>query len=169
MMTIATYPIVQFVLASGILLAGVVDDLRTRKFHNWLFLTCAAIAFVTIFMLQGPQGLIRSSVGFFAGFFMLLPLVLLKIIGAGDLKLMAAFGAATDWQAVMYVSVYALFWGALFGVIRIVVAKQAPAFARNIVQIALFRSTQGIETHKIPYTIALMFGWMTFALTGGLV
>ncbi len=169
MMTATTYPILQLVLASGILLAGVVDDLKTRKFHNWLFLTCSAIAFITIFILAGPQGLIRASLGFFSGFFILLPLVMLKIVGGGDLKLMAAFGAATDWNAVLMVSVYALFWGGLFGLIRIVVAKQAPAFARNMMQIVLFKSTKGIEVHTIPYTVALAFGWVTYLITGGLV
>lgn len=166
-MTVASYPILQFVVASGILLAGVVDDLRTRKFHNWLFLTCAAIAFITVLILGGPQALIRASLGFFSGFFLLLPLVLMKIIGAGDLKLMAAFGAATDWNAVLMVSIYALIWGAIFGVVRVVVSKQAPAFARNMMQLAMFKSVQGIEVHKIPYTIAIAMGWMTFVIAGG--
>jgi Flp pilus assembly protein protease CpaA len=167
--TTFNYPYLQLAVASGILLAGVVDDLRSQKFHNWLFVTCAAIGFVTSLVLSGATGLIPAGMGFFAGFFLLLPLVMLKVIGAGDLKLMAAFGAATSWNAVLTVAVFAVFWGAILGVFRIVLARQAAQLARNMVQIAMFRSGKGIEVHKIPYSVALMFGWLTHLTVGALV
>ena len=168
-LAVSTYPVLQLLVASGILLAGVVDDLKTRKFHNWLFLTCAAIGFLSSLVLFGTHGLIPATMGFFGGFFLLLPLVMLKVIGAGDLKLMAAFGAATDWNSVLAVAIFGLIWGAIFGVTRVVISKQAPVLAKNMMQLALFKSTKGIELHTIPYTVALFFGWLTHLLMGNAI
>src|SRR4051812_27750863 len=102
------------VTASAILLAGVVDDLRSRKVHNKLFIVCAVAAVLVNFAFHGLGGLNTALLGFVAGFLVLLPLVLMKVIGAGDMKLFAAFGAMVGWSAVIDVAVLALVWGAIF-------------------------------------------------------
>ena len=54
--------------ASLILFAGVIDDLRSRKVHNWLFLACTAIAVLVNVGVGGWSGLNTAFLGFVAGF-----------------------------------------------------------------------------------------------------
>src|SRR5687768_5345683 len=89
------------VTASAILIAGVIDDFRTRKVHNRLFLACSAIALVVVAAAGGIAAVPTAIFGFLAGLAIFLPLVLIKAIGAGDMKLLAAFGIAAGPSAVV--------------------------------------------------------------------
>ncbi len=147
--------------ATAILLAGVVDDLRTRKFHNWLFLVCLAVAALSVLVSGGLEAFSLALLGLLAGFAIFLPLVLMKIIGAGDMKLIAAFGLAAGWDGVLYVAVYGLFWGALFGVLATVFRGQGRVLASNMVSIVTLRERKDLTLHMIPFTIAILMGWLT--------
>ncbi len=152
---------VSLITATLILIAGVIDDMRSRKVHNWLFLICAASALVGATVTDGFAGFNLALIGFFAGFVILLPLVLLKIIGAGDMKLFSAFGAAVGWSTTFDVAVWALIWGAAFGVLQVALKGQLKATLQNMIAIAQFKDRQNLILHKIPFTIALLMGWLT--------
>ncbi len=159
------------VIATLILIVGVVDDFRTRKFHNWLFLVCSGVALGAVIIAGGIAGVHQGVFGFLAGFVALLPLVLMRILGAGDMKLMAAFGIVAGWTAVVNVAVYSLIWGAVFGLLVIVLKGQLRGTLANMASIATLKERQGVELqlHKIPYTVALLMGWLTqLTLQGGL-
>jgi Flp pilus assembly protein protease CpaA len=156
-------------IATGILVAGVADDLRSRKFHNWLFLVCAGIALITVLVTIGIGGFVPALLGFLCGAAVLLPFVLVRAIGAGDMKLLAAFGIVAGWPAALSVAVYALFWGALFGVARAVALHQGGVLAQNFAHILMFRRSQGLELQKFPYTVAIFFGWISFLAVGGII
>jgi prepilin peptidase CpaA len=151
------------VTASLILFAGVIDDLRSRKVHNWLFLGCTALAVIVNFSIGGWSGLNTALLGFVAGFLILLPLVLLKIIGAGDMKLFAAFGAIAGWSAVINVAILSLIWGAIFGIVQVAVKGQLMVMVKNMLAIASMKKDRStIELHKMPFTIAIFMGWLSF-------
>ena len=156
------------VLTSGfILAAGVVDDLRSRKFHNWLFLTCCVLGAVVVAISGGMHELLFAGFGFFAGFIILLPLVLTGLIGAGDMKLLAAFGLVAGWDAVLTVAVLSLFWGAIFGVVRVLADKQGRAFFKNLSAIATLQKRENLVLHRMPYTVALFMGWLSYLVLEG--
>ena len=148
--------------ATLILLAGVVDDFRSRKFHNWLFIVCSVIALAVAVFTQGVWGLGFGVAGFTAGLVIFLPLVLLKIIGAGDMKLMAAFGIVAGWNPVLSVAFYSLFWGAAFGVLQVILKGQFMGMIRNLGAMTVHRGQPTTELHRIPYTAALLLGWLTY-------
>jgi prepilin peptidase CpaA len=154
---------------AAILCAGVVDDLRSRKFHNWLFLTCCGVALVVVLIAQGWTALYLSALGFGAGIVVLLPLVLLKMVGAGDMKLMAAFGIVAGWNTVVDVAILALVWGAIFGVVRIVIDGQLKVLASNMMSIVTMKKQEGIQLHQIPYSVALFVGWLSHLVYQGLI
>jgi prepilin peptidase CpaA len=149
------------VTASGILAAGVIDDLRSRKVHNVLFLICVAIALVVTMLVGGLQALFLAPIGFMAGFAVFLPLVLLNIVGAGDMKLMAAFGIVAGWNAVVAVAVFALIWGAIFGLVQVTLKGQLLQTFRNMLSIASMKERKSIELHKMPFTVAILMGWLS--------
>lgn len=156
--------------ASAILIAGVVDDFRSRKVHNWLFLGCSVVALIVVIATQGILGVGLSIAGFTAGVVIFLPLVLLRIIGAGDMKLMAAFGIIAGWNAVLAVAFYSLFWGAAFGVLQVVLKGQFMGLVRNLGAMTINRGHQSpTELHRIPYTAALLLGWFTYLFFQGVI
>jgi prepilin peptidase CpaA len=148
-------------VATAILVAGVVDDLRSRKFHNWLFIACVAVAALSVLVVGGVQAFPIALLGLLAGVTIFMPLVLMKIIGAGDMKLMAAFGLAAGWDSVLHVSLYGLMWGALFGVLATVFRGQGRVLVYNMVSIVMIRERKGLELHKVPFTVAILMGWLT--------
>lgn len=161
-MTPAFAVITPIFVASLIVAAGVVDDLRTRKFHNWLFGVCVALAALSVLVSGGISGFPFALLGALAGFAIFLPLVLLKIIGAGDMKLMVAFGLAAGWDAVLSVALYGLFWGAAFGVLASVFRGQGRTLVYNMFSIVAVRERKGLELQKIPFTVAIAMGWLTY-------
>jgi prepilin peptidase CpaA len=149
-------------IASLILTVGVVDDMRSRKVHNWLFLACVGVALTAVLIVDGWHGLANGTLGFLAGAIVFLPFVLVKAVGAGDLKLLAAFGIVTGWQAVLHVAFFSIFWGALFGVVQVIFKGEGKVFFHNVLNILLRRKSEGLKLHSMPFTVALLFGWLTY-------
>ena len=150
------------ITATVIFLAGVIDDLRSRKFHNWLFLTATAVAFTVMGVSDGWQGLLNGLAGFTAGMIVLLPLVLIKALGAGDMKLLAAAGTLLGWSVVIDVAIYSFVWGALFGLLQVILKRQLRTTVLNMIAILTRKSkTQAIELHTVPFTVGLFLGWLT--------
>ena len=154
------------VVATLILIAGMIDDLASRKVHNWLFLTCAGVALLTASLYGGGAGALQGLLGFGAAVAILLPLVLAKALGAGDMKIMAAFGLVTSWETVIHVAIYSIIWGAFFGFIRVLIKGEALNLIRNIFRIITRQKLQATQLHTIPYTVALLIGWMTYLTAG---
>ena len=145
----------------GLTLAiGVVEDFRARKFTNRSFLIMSIAGFAVSVATLGLNGLQQSALGFASGFALLLPLVLLGGIGAGDMKLLAAFGAACGWTAAFEAALFGLVWGAVFGVIHAILKGQALQLVRNTARMAAARSSTGLTLNKIPYAGALFLGWL---------
>lgn len=145
-----------------ILIAATVDDLKTRKIHNWLVLSCFVVASVSIAALDGLNGLYTGFIASSLALGLTLPLVLAKALGAGDMKIMLAFGMASQWHIVFWVIVYSFIWGALLGIIKALIDKNAINLFRNTFFIAtkqLSANDKGMT--KIPYSVALLFGWLT--------
>lgn len=151
------------VVPTLILLAGVVDDLRSRKVHNWLVIALLVAAAAFQFFLQDWFGLTQGLLGAAAALAVGLPLVLMRLMGAGDMKLMVAFGMATSWNVTVTIMIWALFWGALLGIIRAAVGGDLKKLMVSTMNVARGRSrATDLSLHKIPYTVALMFGWLSY-------
>jgi prepilin peptidase CpaA len=145
-----------------ILSLGVIDDLRSRKFHNSLFLFSCAIALIIVLTTQGFAGLYLSVFGFGAGIIVFLPLVLMGMVGAGDMKLVAAFGIIAGWNAVLTVTLYSLAWGAALGLVKSILSGHLKILLRNIVSVLSLQPREALQLQKIPYAVALFVGWLSY-------
>jgi prepilin peptidase CpaA len=157
-----------------ILLAGVADDLRTRKVHNWLVGVLLVGAGAFQFFHQGWFGLQQGALGAVTALLVLLPFVMIRALGAGDMKLMIAFGMATSWSVTLTVLVWALIWGAILGLIHSLVSGEFRQLLISTYNVALRKKATGtMALHKIPFTIPLAFGWLCYLVVsrqgGGLL
>ncbi len=150
------------IIPTLILLAGVAGDLRSRKVKNSLVIVSAIIAIGVHFYFSGTQGLVDGGLAFVTALALTLPLVLARVLGAGDMKLLAAFALSLNWYAVFVTVVGSLFWGAILGVTRAILAGQGLTMVKNTVAILKGVNSQTLQTTKIPFTVALLFGWLTF-------
>lgn len=150
-----------WIIPTAILLVGVIEDVRTKKVRNNTVVLCAGVALLSAFLVGGWQGLSSGILSGGVGLIVSLPLVLLGILGAGDMKLFVAFGFATQWQTVTGVFVSALVWGAILGVLQSILKGDAKALFQNIRAVLLRIKVEKTALHTVPYTIALLFGWLS--------
>jgi prepilin peptidase CpaA len=155
------------VVPSVILLAGVVDDIWTRKFHNKLFIACTAIALISCLALGGIGQLGIGILSMMTAFVVMMPMVILKVVGAGDLKLMLAFGLASNWQDVISVIFYSLLWAMVFGLVKAALDKKLVLVFKNVGNMMTKKSIDSTTLHRIPYTVPLFFGWMSQLVSEG--
>src|SRR5712692_10288169 len=94
--------VMQVVLVLIVMTAGIYD-LRFRRRPNWLVLVGLVLGFGLNAFLFGLSGLERSAMGMGLALLVYFPLYLLRAMGAGDAKLMAAVGSILgpgNWLAV---------------------------------------------------------------------
>ncbi len=104
------------ILVPGILLASWIDYAQ-RRVPNWLNLLLIVIGFVVQGMYFGFSGLAAGFWGMWTGFGLLIVPWLMKGMGAGDVKLMAAIGV---WMGPL-LTLYSFALGAVFGGVAAVV------------------------------------------------
>jgi prepilin peptidase CpaA len=105
------------VLAVGVL--ACIIDVRTRRIPNVLTFGAALAALLFHVSIGGWRGLAFAAGGWALGLALFLPFFLLRGMGGGDVKLLAALGA---WLGAMQVIWLALFASIAGGVMALIVA-----------------------------------------------
>ncbi|MBX3020612.1 MAG: prepilin peptidase [Bdellovibrionales bacterium] len=158
-------------VATLTLVAGLVDDLRSRKVHNALVLALLPAVLLASFYYRGFDGSVTGLSAAVLALLVTIPLFAMGVLGGGDVKLFTVFALAVDPTSMFYTLLYSVIWGGLFGLTRSALQKQLFTLVRNTYKLAHQRQRlQAQELHKIPYTIALLLGWftqLTFLRAGG--
>ncbi len=116
----ATVVIVQpFVLAILILalFIALITDIRSHKIPNWLTYPLIILAIISYSDVNGLQGLLFSAEGLGLGLAVLMPLYIVGGMGAGDVKLMAAVGAALGPVHLFYAFLCTAIAGGIYALI----------------------------------------------------
>lgn len=111
--------VIKTLLVVLLVIIAVYGDLKTRKIPNRLTVPFALVGLGVNIAFDFPGGLLTGLLGFVVGFLVFLIPYMMKAMGAGDIKLMAALGAITDWQTVVYITLFT----ALTGGIVIIITK----------------------------------------------
>jgi Flp pilus assembly protein protease CpaA len=138
---------------------SVFEDLRTRRFSNRMFMAFLAISLCISFFMTSPSPLVLAY-SFGAAFAVGFGLFFINIIGAGDAKLVMALSPLFTWTLILDVYVYSLFWGAILGLIQIILMKRGLNLVSNLGSLISNQKVDSSQTHKIPYTVALLLGWI---------
>jgi prepilin peptidase CpaA len=155
------------ILAGALLLAILAGwtDLRSRRIPNWLTVSGAAVGVVANTVLGGWAGLKTSLLGLVLGLGLLLPLVLLRSLGAGDWKLSGALGAFTGPTVLIDLLIGSVFVAGLMALALVIYKGRMRQTLRNIghilVSLVTFQlpgtrvSLDNPDSLKVPYGVAL--------------
>ena len=153
---------------SLILIAGLITDLRSRKIYNWLVLICLAAAIAhSIYFFNLKMGLLQGIQGAGLALLLTLPMVLVGVLGAGDMKLLFAFGFATSYSTTLSVILYSFVWAALVGVLYSLFNKKLSHLFFNLISLSSGKKPEKDQLNHIPFTVPLVLAWLTYIFSGG--
>ncbi|HEX4488010.1 MAG TPA: A24 family peptidase [Terriglobales bacterium] len=154
-----------WVLAGILALAAGYTDWRWRRIPNWLTVPGLVVGIGANAFTQGWTGVKSSLLGVGLGLALLLPLVLVRSLGAGDWKLAGALGAFVGPQRLIAVLLGTILVAGLMAIVLIIAKRRVGQTARNIWQmlVALVRfhmpsrevSLDNPESLKIPFGVAM--------------
>ncbi len=101
----------------AVLLVAAVYDVRFRRIPNWITVTGVALGLALNTFLWGLPGVWFSLRGLGLGFGVYFLLYLIRAMGAGDVKLMAAVGAMVGWEDWLGIFVITALLGGLMALI----------------------------------------------------
>ncbi|NMM78544.1 prepilin peptidase [Acidovorax sp. SRB_24] len=161
------------------LVAASVNDYRTYKIPNWL--TVSGIIFGLIYSAIVPfsrdHGFFWALGGLVLGFLIMLPLYALRVMGAGDVKLMAMVGAFLGVTDILYAVIFSFIVGGIAALAFALYAKALVRMLLNVkdtVQMVVISAVGGFKPEvqidaqksvgKLPYGICISIGTMTYAV-----
>jgi prepilin peptidase CpaA len=134
---------------------ALVTDVRHRRIPNWLTASTLVIGLVANTALHGLDGAVSSLEGAALGLAILLPFYLFRTMGAGDVKLLAAFGAVLGPQMLISVAVYASIIG---GIQSLIILRRLGRVGITLHQLFAMRVLPSASGAKAPYAVALTSG-----------
>jgi len=144
-------------------------DLRTRRIPNTITFGGAAVAIAYSIVANGAGGLLGSIGGWLTGVALFLPFLLLGGMGAGDVKLLACFGAwLGPWMA-LWVALYAAMAGGVMAVVLALATGYLRQATSNIMLLLMHWRTSGVKPlpqltlegsrgPRLPYALPLAIG-----------
>ena len=167
----------------ALLVVAAVSDIRTRRIPNALvaagMLTGVAVQWLTpdgsgLFAFWwGGLGPASALFGLLAGLALFMPLHLLRVVGAGDVKLLAMVGTWLGPQALLGATLATLVAGGLMA-LSIMAAKRSARTVLGNVRLMLTTAMLGLQAGtpqafdrtlasgiRMPYAVAIALGTLT--------
>lgn len=149
-------------------------DLRTRRLPNPLTFGAAALAVAYSATTGGVHAAVLSVAGWLVGLALFLPFFALGGLGAGDVKLLGAYGAWAGPAAACWMALYAAMAGGVLAVVVALAAGYLPQAVRNVSYLVMFWRTVGVRPlpeltladargPRLPYAVAVTagaFAWL---------
>ncbi len=108
-------------------------DWRSRRIPNWLTVPGLLFGVVVHTVLAGWHGTLFALTGAGLALLILLPLVLLRALGAGDWKLMGAVGAFLGWRLFLFVMFGSIIASGIMAVVQVYRTGRVMETLRNMV------------------------------------
>lgn len=156
---------------AALVVAGLacLTDIRSRRIPNVLTLGAAAGAFGNFLVTDGLRGLGWSAAGWAVGLAMFLPLFVLRGIGGGDVKLMAALGAWLGPVNAVWLALYSALAGGPLALVLALSKGYLRQAMVNIWGLIMFWRVAGVQAHptltldspgspRLPYAVPIAIG-----------
>ena len=157
----------------GLLSIAAISDVRTGRIPNWLVFS--GVLYALAYNALNPvyprdSGILFALGGLSVGLVAFLPGYLLRVLGAGDVKLMAMVGSFIGTWAAVEAVLASLITGGMLAVVLSLYSGRLPLMLRNVV--GLFHGTVltfatvpsgltiqgGRSAGKMPYGLAIALG-----------
>lgn len=109
-------------LAALVLLA-LINDIKSHKIKNLIVFPFMIAGLITNYFESGLNGLIDSLIGTFVPLAALMILYVLRMLGAGDIKLLGAIGAVMGLEFVVFAAFYSFLAGGAIAVLLMIYRK----------------------------------------------
>jgi prepilin peptidase CpaA len=160
---------VQSVVALAVGLTACATDLKSRRIPNVLTFgaSVGALAFHAITM--GWAGLGESAAGWLVGLALFLPFFVLRGIGGGDVKLVAALGAWVGPGQALWLGLWSAIAGGPLALLVALSRGYTRQAIRNVWSLLTFWRVQGLRPHpgltldapgspRLPYALPITVG-----------
>lgn len=150
-------PRMQIPVALALLAATVsaVTDVGTRRIPNWLTGGTLLLGLIVNTLTGGWSGLALAGAGAALGLALLLPFFAMNVMGAGDVKLLAALGAVVGPRELISVALYAAVAG---GVLSAIILARQGRLMVTLEEIVVRRVPPTRGGAKAPYAVAIAAG-----------
>jgi len=158
-------------------------DLRNRRIPNVLVLVVFVAALALnlsgpangragpLDLFPGALGLASSLAGALVGLGIFLPLYVLRAMGAGDVKLLAAIGALVGPAEIPGLALCVLLAGGLLAIVRMLISGNTAAVLRNMSWLVAGWSGAAAQrfnpalhsADRMPYSIAIAGGLLAYS------
>jgi prepilin peptidase CpaA len=164
------------VLAGAVVFALIAGwtDWRSRRIPNWLTVPALALGVVLNTVFGGWNGLKTSLLGVLVGLGLLLPLVMLGSLGAGDWKFAGALGAFAGPRTLLDLLIASVFVAGAMAMALIIYKRRVIESLRNmghiLVSLVTFRlpgahvTLDNPNALKIPKGVALSLAVLLYAV-----
>jgi prepilin peptidase CpaA len=173
-------PVVQLLLFLMVVPAAVFD-LKERRVPNWITLPGVLLSIALNTFLYETPGLWMSLKGLGVALLIYFPLYMLRGMGAGDVKLMAAVAAAAGWANWLGILFLTAFFGGASALILVASRGRLQKTMNNIQQIILslmYRQapheanpTLDVKSDKalrLPHAVAIAFGTLGYLVAAAI-
>jgi prepilin peptidase CpaA len=155
-------------------IAGV-TDWRSRRIPNWLTMPGFLLGVLTNTLVGGWAGTKDSLLGAGLGLGLLLPFVVIRVLGAGDWKLVGALGAFLGPHPLMVVLIVTILVNGVMALAMIVWKKRVAETARNFMRMLAAFATMHLpgrdltldnpDAVKVPFGIAVAVAMVLYTLS----
>ena len=158
------------ILLTPLLITAIYTDLRWSRIPNWLTFSAMVIGIVVHLLISGAQGVLISVAGLAAGMGLFLLPYMLRAIGAGDVKLIAAIGSITGVTGVLSVALLSVLVGGFYALAAMSYQWGVTATSRKLAFVAYGAIVTGGSTgvadlqlpFKLRYGLAIAAGTLLF-------
>ncbi|MCG8499715.1 MAG: A24 family peptidase [Firmicutes bacterium] len=114
---------VQYFEVIILVLLALISDIRTYKIKNIIVFPFMIIGMVTNTLINGFEGFMFSLAGCIIPVILLILLYILRMLGAGDIKLFSAIGAIMGSGFVLYTIAYSFLCGGVMALCLMIIHK----------------------------------------------
>lgn len=164
---------IEFKLAaiSALLILALVSDLRTYRIKNSITYSFMLVGLAVNLALNGLSGVLFSLQGIMLPVVGLILLYMMRIIGAGDIKLLSALGAVMGAGFILNAAIYSFVSGGVIAAMLIIMRRngierfkflvlylKSCLISMELLQYADFKDKQ--DNSKFHFSIAVVSGTM---------
>jgi prepilin peptidase CpaA len=158
----------KYVLLLIVTLATVLD-IKTRKIPNWLTINGLLLGLlINIYLLGFKLGLFYGLGGVALALLVCIIPFALRVLGAGDVKLLMLIGAFLGYYAILWVLIFTALSGGLMAVIFLVVKGDIRSYWNHIFYKTVMPGKNGLKA-KLPYSIAILCGLVLTLISQAIV